>query len=60
MHVPKGLTDEQLAALYRVSAELADRGSREAKEKEEAFFERCRAKRGDLVAGEVIEARTEA
>jgi hypothetical protein len=51
------LTDEQLAALYRVSAELADRGSREAKEKEEAFFERCRAK---LDTGQVIEAGTEA
>lgn len=57
MHVPKGLTDEQLAALYRVSAELAERGARESREREEEFFERCRAK---LDPSQVIEAGTEA
>lgn len=38
------LSAEQRSALERVSAELAERGAREAREREEEFFERCRAK----------------
>lgn len=39
-----GLTAAQLSALNRVSEELAERGAREAREKEKAFFERCKAR----------------
>ena len=44
MKLTKGLTVEQLGALERVSAELAERGRQEAADKEDAFLERCRAK----------------
>lgn len=57
------LTDEQLAALYRVSAELAERGARESREREEEFFERCRAKldpTSTSTSSKAVEAGTEA
>ncbi len=40
------LSAEQRSALERVSAELAERGAREAREREEEFFGRCKDKLG--------------